>query len=161
MQVKKLLALVLSAFMAVTMLTACGGGGGGGNSGGSSSNVLDYDVINTIISDAGYNVKVGELSTMTRDAEKAAKLLTKYNSSDVYSEDAYLESLSVFSKTPGALTLAQFPKLSLGGMSYEQYVANSVMDKIKLNGASAADAVAVEFMSEDNVLCYIIAISIQ
>ena len=100
MQVKKLLALVLSAFMAVTMLTACGGGGGGGNSGGSSSNVLDYDVINTIISDAGYNVKVGELSTMTRDAEKAAKLLTKYNSSDVYSEDAYLESLSVFRRLP-------------------------------------------------------------
>ena len=46
-------------------------------------------------------------------------------------------------------------------MSYEQYVANNVMDKIKLNGASAADAVAVEFMSKDDVLCYIIAISIQ
>ena len=30
MKVKKLLALVLSALMAVTMLTACGGGSGGG-----------------------------------------------------------------------------------------------------------------------------------
>lgn len=160
MKVKKLLALVLSAVMAMTMLAACGGGGGGGGS-KSSANVLDYDEINKIISNAGYDVKVGELSTLTRDAEKAAKLLTKYNASDVYGEEAYTESLSVFSRTPGALAVAQFPKLSLGNMTYEQWVANNVIDNIKLNGTSAADAAAVEFMSKDNIPCYIIAMSLQ
>lgn len=161
MKVKKLLALLLSAVMAVSMLTACGGGGGGGTGGKNSSNVLDYDVINTIISNAGYNVKVGELSTMTRDAEKAAKLLTKYNASDVSNKDAYIESMSVFSRTPGALLVTQFPKSSLGNTTYEQYVAKNIIDHIKSNGASAADAVAVEFMSKDNILCYIIAMSVQ
>ena len=42
MKVKKLLALVLSALMAVTMLTACGGGSGGGG----SKKVVDLYKIN-------------------------------------------------------------------------------------------------------------------
>ena len=157
MKMKKLLALALSAIMVVSMLTACGGGGGGGGS-SSSANVLDYDVINTIISNAGYNVKVGEASTLTRDAEKAAKLLTKYNASDVAEEEARKESGGVFSRPSGALLIAQFPK-STFGMSYEQWVANTIIDNI--SGKSAADAVAIEFMSKDNVLCCIIAMAVR
>ena len=57
--------------------------------------------------------------------------------------------------------VTQFPKSSLGNTTYEQYVAKNVIDHIKSNGASAADAVAVEFMSKDNILCYIIAMSVQ
>ena len=65
MKVKKLLALVLSALMAVTMLAACGGGGGGGNSGGGGSVSvisLDYGEINKILKAEGYNKTVSASS---------------------------------------------------------------------------------------------------
>lgn len=58
MKMKKLLALVLSAVMAVSMLTACGGGGEGTGSsgiGGSSGNALDIDKVNAFIVASGSN----------------------------------------------------------------------------------------------------------
>lgn len=67
MKVKKLLALVLSAIMAVSMLTACGGGGGG--TGGSKS--LDYTTINRYVHYMNSGVSV-KSSTETKAAAKEA-----------------------------------------------------------------------------------------
>ena len=59
MKMKKLLALALSAIMAVSMLTACGGGGESGSMIGiSSGNKLDMDRVNAYIAASGSNVIV-------------------------------------------------------------------------------------------------------
>ena len=50
MKMKKLLALALSAIMAVSMLTACGGG--------SKSGSLDLSEVKDTVAEAGVSVKV-------------------------------------------------------------------------------------------------------
>ena len=49
MKMKKLLALVLSAVMAVSMLTACGGGG---------SSSLNVGEVSSLLNNEGYDVTV-------------------------------------------------------------------------------------------------------
>ena len=90
MKVKKLLALVLSALMAVTMLAACGGGGGGGNSGGGGSVSvisLDYGEINKILKAEGYNKTVSASSNLLTGVKEAAAMLSKHNFNEVTSSD--------------------------------------------------------------------------
>ena len=62
MKVKKLLALVLSALMAVTMLTACGGGSGGG----SSKKLVDLDKINRQVKASVSDMTVEELPELEK-----------------------------------------------------------------------------------------------
>lgn len=68
MKVKKLLALVLSALMAVTMLAACGGGG-------SSIQTVSVDrgMIEEMFTSAGYEVDVVTSNDLTTSAKQVAK----------------------------------------------------------------------------------------
>ena len=72
MKVKKLLALVLSALMAVTMLAACGGGGGVSSVSLNRSAIVDmvvadgYDEI-TLVNSSELNAATKEVAEMLKD----------------------------------------------------------------------------------------------
>ena len=63
MKMKKLLALVLSAVMAVSMLTACGGSG---------SSSLNVGEVSSLLSDEGYDVTVGSSSDLEQSSSQGA-----------------------------------------------------------------------------------------
>ena len=75
MKMKKLLALVLSAVMAVSMLAACGGGG--------ATNILNRSEVEQIIYDAGVDIDVGSSSEVTRAIRYGAELIKERNYSSL------------------------------------------------------------------------------
>lgn len=83
MKVKKLLALVLSALMAVTMLTACGGGGGG--SGGNG--VIDLDRISRQVNASVEGAKIEELPELEKGMTAAAQVVAQKNKADIKHSD--------------------------------------------------------------------------
>ena len=86
MKVKKLLALVLSAIMAVSMLTACGGGGGGGTGSGSNK-VIDIDKISRQVSASVEGAKVEELPELEKGMTAAAQVVAQKNKADIQHSD--------------------------------------------------------------------------
>ena len=86
MKVKKLLALVLSAMMAVSMLTACGGGGG--STGGGSNKVIDIDKISRQVSASVEGAKVEELPELEKGMTAAAQVVAQKNKADIQHSDA-------------------------------------------------------------------------
>lgn len=85
MKVKKLLALVLSAIMAVSMLTACGGGGG--STGGGSNKVIDIDKISRQVSASVEGAKVEELPELEKGMTAAAQVVAQKNKADIQHSD--------------------------------------------------------------------------
>ena len=85
MKVKKLLALVLSAMMAVSMLTACGGGGG--STGGGSNKVIDIDKISRQVSASVEGAKVEELPELEKGMTAAAQVVAQKNKADIQHSD--------------------------------------------------------------------------
>ena len=85
MKVKKLLALVLSAMMAVSMLTACGGGGG--STGGGSNKVIDIDKISRQVSASVEGAKVEELPELEKGMTAAAQMVAQKNKADIQHSD--------------------------------------------------------------------------
>ena len=83
MKVKKLLALVLSALMAVTMLTACGGGGSG--SGGNG--VIDLDRISRQVNASVEGAKIEELPELEKGMTAAAQVVAQKNKADIKHSD--------------------------------------------------------------------------
>ena len=80
MKVKKLLALVLSAVMAMTMLAACGGGGG-------NNKVIDIDKINRQVSASVEGAKVEELPELEKGMTAAAQVVARKNKADIQHSD--------------------------------------------------------------------------
>lgn len=166
MKVKKLLALLLSAVMAVSMLTACGGGGGGsgGNStggGGISVVSLNYNTINADIKSQGYNEKVGALPALTKGVTDAAALLSEYSASDIKNGTPLQQVAVTVSRQAGAgpivLSINQKANLMSGG--YEKSVAVHAVSYIKQLGNTRSYYAAVaEFESKDNVPCYLLVV---
>lgn len=74
MKMKKLLALVLSAIMAVSMLTACGGG--------SKSGSLDLSEVKDTVAEAGVSVKVSSNNELTSAVRAVASVLKQNNTFD-------------------------------------------------------------------------------
>lgn len=74
MKLKKLLALVLSLMLALTMLTACGGG---------RNNVANTGEVESILASSGINVDVGKSGELNRMVNSAADMVEKrsYSSS--------------------------------------------------------------------------------
>ena len=68
MKLKKLLALVLSLMLALTMLTACGGG---------RSNVANTGEVESILASSGINVDVGKSGELNRMVNSAADMVEK------------------------------------------------------------------------------------
>ena len=83
MKVKKLLALVLSALMAVTMLAACGGGGSG--SGGNG--VIDLDRIGRQVNASVEGAKIEELPELEKGMTAAAQVVAQKNKADIKHSD--------------------------------------------------------------------------
>lgn len=83
MKVKKLLALVLSALMAVTMLAACGGGGSG--SGGNG--VIDLDRISRQVNASVEGAKIEELPELEKGMTAAAQVVAQKNKADIKHSD--------------------------------------------------------------------------
>lgn len=83
MKVKKLLALVLSALMAVTMLTACGGGGGGG----SSKKLVDLDKINRQVKASVSDMTVEELPELEKGLAAVEAMIATKNMADIQFSD--------------------------------------------------------------------------
>ena len=82
MKVKKLLALVLSALMAVTMLTACGGGGGG-----SSKKLVDLDKINRQVKASVSDMTVEELPELEKGLAAVEAMIATKNMADIQFSD--------------------------------------------------------------------------
>ena len=74
MKMKKLLALALSAIMAVSMLTACGGG--------SKSDSLDLSEVKDTVAEAGVSVKVSSNNELTSAVRAVASVLKQNNTFD-------------------------------------------------------------------------------
>ena len=69
MKMKKLLALVLSAVMAVSMLAACGGGGGG------KTVSVDMSELKAMFTEAGYNANLTSSGTAKNSAKVLANMV--------------------------------------------------------------------------------------
>lgn len=69
MKCKKILALVMAAVLSVSMLTACGGGGGGGS--------LNTGKVNSMIDQAGSEIKVTAPSELRNAVSSTAKELVQ------------------------------------------------------------------------------------
>ena len=80
MKVKKLLALVLSAVMAMTMLAACGGGGGGG---GTEKKFVDLDKVNKRVSSSVSDVTVEEWADLEKGMAAVENMVTQTNRADI------------------------------------------------------------------------------
>ena len=83
MKVKKLLALVLSALMAVTMLTACSGGSGGG----SSKKLVDLDKINRQVKASVSDMTVEELPELEKGLAAVEAMIATKNMADIQFSD--------------------------------------------------------------------------
>lgn len=108
MKMKKLLALALSAVMAVSMLTACGGGGGGGGSTGGDK-VIDIDKINRQVSASVEGAKVEELPELEKGMTAAAQMVAQKNKADIQHSDVISvieEYISSVPRSSSVLTTA-------------------------------------------------------
>lgn len=142
MKVKKLLALVLSALMAVTMLAACGGGGEGTGSsgiGGSSGNALDIDKVNAFIVASGSNAYTHNSSELNGALRATITQIERLNAFAPLSTSLELEdqrqypitntniTTGKFSYTDGDATVISEADLLKSGMSLEEAAANWVL----------------------------------
>ena len=83
MKVKKLLALVLSAIMAVSMLTACGGGGGSS----AKREEIDLDRIGRQVRASVDGAQIEELPELEKGMAAAAQVIAKKNKADIQSRE--------------------------------------------------------------------------
>ena len=122
MKMKKLLALVLSAVMAVTMLTACGGGGSG--------NVLDLNKVNSIIEDQKIDAKAENSNVLNTAVRSMVENMEKTNNFSAEAAYAYLKEIRNYPGTEtsyaDAIVLV-LPKSNLGENQAESLVAEMII----------------------------------
>lgn len=150
MKMKKLLALALSAVMAVTMLTACGGSSGGGK-----TVPIDCGEVEEIFTEIGYDVDVTTSSKATAIARQTAEWVEEVDYVTAY------EKVS-------AEVQNNFPE-GVGGGCYFIVKAEAEAQAVPAEGI-AAMAVAygytgeagadfsvsvVEVTTADNITCYL------
>lgn len=152
MKMKKLLALVLSAVMAVSMLAACGGGG--------ATNILNRSEVEQIIYDAGVDIDVGSSSEVTRAIRYGAELIKERNYSSLsvsYLSNQlrdYIPADAYFNTAFAVSTLFEN-----SGVSLELYTASMIAQLSDTVGLDADfSASAVEVTTKDNVRCTLIVV---
>ena len=152
MKMKKLLALVLSAVMAVSMLAACGGGG--------ATNILNRSEVEQIIYDAGVDIDVGSSSEVTRAIRYGAELIKERNYSSLsvsYLSNQlrdYIPADAYFNTAFAVSTLFEN-----SGVSLELYAASMIAQLSDTVGLDADfSASAVEVTTKDNVRCTLIVV---
>lgn len=152
MKMKKLLALVLSAVMAVSMLAACGGGG--------ATNILNRSEVEQIIYDAGVDIDVGSSSEVTRAIRYGAELIKERNYSSLsvsYLSNQLRDYIPADAYFNTAFTVSTLFENS--GVSLELYTASMIArlsDTVGLDADFSASA--VEVTTKDNVRCTLIVV---
>ena len=122
MKMKKLLALVLSAVMAVTMLTACGGGGSG--------NVLDLNKVNSIIEEQKIDAKAENSNVLNTAVRSMVENMEKTNNFSAEAAYAYLKEIRNYPGTETSYADAiviVLPKSNLGENQAESLVAEMII----------------------------------
>ena len=151
MKMKKLLALVLSAVMAVSMLAACGGG---------ATNILNRSEVEQIIYDAGVDIDVGSSSEVTRAIRYGAELIKERNYSSLsvsYLSNQLRDYIPADAYFNTAFTVSTLFENS--GVSLELYTASMIArlsDTVGLDADFSASA--VEVTTKDNVRCTLIVV---
>ena len=121
MKMKKLLALVLSAVMAVTMLTACGGGSG---------NVLDLNKVNSIIEEQKIDAKAENSNVLNTAVRSMVENMEKTNNFSAEAAYAYLKEIRNYPGTETSYADAiviVLPKSNLGENQAESLVAEMII----------------------------------
>lgn len=140
MKMKKLLALVLSAVMAVTMLTACGGGGG--STSGGNKKVIDLDKINRQVSASVEGAKVEELTELEKGMDAAAQVVAQKNKADIQHIDvisAIREYIDSVPRSVDVLTTAPV-NVDINAKLAEQIIQNASKSSTKVFYVSAREA---------------------
>ena len=118
MKMKKLLALVLSAVMAVSMLTACGGSG---------SSSLNVGEVNSHLNDEGYDVTVRSSSDLKQASSQVAEYLQSKNDFSTETANTYLTSFKDYPIISGSQARigmgASISSVELGNVPIENMVA--------------------------------------
>ena len=118
MKVKKLLALVLSAMMAVSMLTACGGGG---------SSSLNVGEVSSLLNNEGYDVTVRSSTDLKQASSQVAEYLQSKNDFSTETANAYLTSFKEYPIISGNQARigmgASISSAELGNVPIENMVA--------------------------------------
>lgn len=127
MKMKKLLALVLSAVMAVTMLTACGGGG---NKAGS----LNLSEVNSVIREHGGETRVKNSTTLNNALLNVADILQKNGTYTTDAGTAALKSVRGYPIQESGSTWVR--EVSGGAMVFSD-------TEMKAEGLSPEDAIGI------------------
>ena len=143
---KKASACLLTAAMAISMLTACGGGGTGGNGGGNTPSTLPDDPDQIVLPDPGEGGEGGGEGTETKPtktpiADVHSSKLAKFNKKYAGATEFYLEGQSVEYDEDGSVE-----------QSYDGYVAakgNNVYTKMVLSGKNQKQQLIEELMLKE------------
>ncbi len=145
---KKAAACLLTAAMAISMLTACGGGGTGGN-GGNTPSTLPDDPGQIVLPDPGEGGEGGGAGgegtetkpTKTLIADVNSSKLAQFNKKYAGVTEFYLEGQSV-----------EYDEDGSGKQSYDGYVAakgNNVYTKMVLSGKNQKQQLIEELMLKE------------
>lgn len=143
---KKAAACLLTAAMAISMLTACGGGGTGGNGGGNTPSTLPDDPDQIVLPDPGEGGEGSGEGTETKPtktliADVNSSKLAQFNKKYAGVTEFYLEGQSV-----------EYDKDGSGKQSYDGYVAakgNNVYTKMVLSGKNQKQQLIEELMLKE------------
>ena len=151
MKMKKLLALVLSSIMAVSMLTACGGGGSG-----VKTTSIDCEAVETIFSEIGIELDVSTAGA----AATVAKGMANDSKEEAYGALTQQFMTAKFAKylaagEVGAYALSSAANLSEQNATIEDLVAAAVAQVYEIKPSAKYSVSVVEFTTADEVLSYV------
>ena len=152
MKMKKLLALVLSAVMAVTMLTACGGGGG------SSVKTVSVDrsEVEALYAAENYEINVGTSSNATTAAKQVAKLVEEKDYGAVTQDFLSTElSRRLDPGVNGMYMFASQAQVEASSVTVESLVAGTIWTLYSAGLGSNYGVVVVDVTTADGVPCYL------
>ena len=150
MKVKKLLALVLSAVMAMTMLAACGGGGN------VKTVSVDRREVEELYADAGYEIDVTTSSIATTAAKQVAEMVTERDLGAV-TQDFLSTELSRY-LPQGSVGMYLFsPKADMeaSSVTVEAFVGGTIWSLYSAGYGDSYGVVVVEVTTADDVPCYL------
>lgn len=156
MKVKKLLALVLSALMAVTMLTACGGGSG------VKTVSVDREEVEELYADEGYEISVTTSDVASTAAKQVAALVAER---DYGSTTKEFISSELSARLPqgviGYYTFATKASIEASSATLESLVAGTIWTLYAAGYGDSYGAAVVDVTTADDVACCLIVTVVQ
>ena len=151
MKVKKLLALVLSALMAVTMLTACGGGSG------VKTVSVDRGEVEELYADEGYEISVTTSDVASTAAKQVAALIVERDYGSVTKEFISSElSARLPQGVIGYYTFATKASIEASSATLELLVAGTIWTLYAAGYGDSYGVAVVDVTTADDVACCLI-----